>query len=259
MLRALLERGIAPDLVVGTSVGAINGAAVAAEPTCEAVSRAGRDVGGYRASATCSAGCCGDGSGRSRGPARTCTATSRCARRCTEALPIALIEDLPVRFQCVAASIEAAAEHWFRPARSSTPCSRLRRARDPAAGRGRRRALHRRRHRQLDPGRPGRAARRDADLRACRSGAIDRPLAPPRWPWEVGLVAFEIARRHRFLGDLASLPDVGRGARAADRRGPAPDRPGPVPLPRPVEGRVEHRARVRRVRELPRRARRPLS
>src|SRR3954453_15117461 len=32
MLRALLERGIRPDLVVGTSIGAINGAAVAAEP-----------------------------------------------------------------------------------------------------------------------------------------------------------------------------------------------------------------------------------
>ena len=30
----------------------------------------------------------------------------------------------------------------------------------------------------------------------------DRPLEPPRWPWEVALVAFELARRHRFLGDL---------------------------------------------------------
>ena len=38
-------------------------------------------------------------------------------------------------------------------------------------------------------------------------GRLDRPLEPPRWPWEVALVAFEIARRHRFLGDLASLPD----------------------------------------------------
>jgi NTE family protein len=37
-------------------------------------------------------------------------------------------------------------------------------------------------------------------------GRLDRPLEPPRWPWEVGLVAFEIARRHRFVGDLAALP-----------------------------------------------------
>src|ERR687893_357868 len=35
MLRALLERGIAPDLVVGTSIDAINGAAVAAESAAE--------------------------------------------------------------------------------------------------------------------------------------------------------------------------------------------------------------------------------
>jgi NTE family protein len=37
-------------------------------------------------------------------------------------------------------------------------------------------------------------------------GRLDRPLAPPRWPWEVGLVAFEIARRHRVVRDLAALP-----------------------------------------------------
>ncbi len=38
-------------------------------------------------------------------------------------------------------------------------------------------------------------------------GRIERGLEAPRWPWEVGLVAFEIARRHRFLGDMAALPD----------------------------------------------------
>ena len=41
MLRALLEDGVRPDLVVGTSVGAINGAAIAAhfDPTPTAVER----------------------------------------------------------------------------------------------------------------------------------------------------------------------------------------------------------------------------
>src|SRR6478752_8399805 len=33
MARALLETGIRPDLVCGTSIGAINGAAIAADPT----------------------------------------------------------------------------------------------------------------------------------------------------------------------------------------------------------------------------------
>jgi NTE family protein len=39
MLRALIERGIQPDLVLGTSVGAINGAAVAADPSVAGVER----------------------------------------------------------------------------------------------------------------------------------------------------------------------------------------------------------------------------
>lgn len=37
MLRALLERGIIPDVVVGTSAGALNGAAIATSPTLEKV------------------------------------------------------------------------------------------------------------------------------------------------------------------------------------------------------------------------------
>lgn len=39
MLQALLERGIVPDVVIGTSAGAINGAAVAADPSVEGVER----------------------------------------------------------------------------------------------------------------------------------------------------------------------------------------------------------------------------
>ena len=33
MARALAEAGIVPDLICGTSIGAINGAAIAADPT----------------------------------------------------------------------------------------------------------------------------------------------------------------------------------------------------------------------------------
>jgi NTE family protein len=38
-------------------------------------------------------------------------------------------------------------------------------------------------------------------------GRIESPLSVPTRPWEVGLVAFEIARRHRFHEDMSSLPD----------------------------------------------------
>ena len=64
-------------------------------------------------------------------------------------------------------------------------------------------------------------------------GRIERPLTVPRRPWQVGLVAFEIARRHRFHEEMSALP--GRGARpcAADRRRSQAAGHGPAPLPRP--------------------------
>ena len=39
MLRALLDRGVRPDLVLGTSIGSVNGAFVAADPTPAAADR----------------------------------------------------------------------------------------------------------------------------------------------------------------------------------------------------------------------------
>jgi NTE family protein len=39
MLRALIERGILPDVVVGASAGALNGAVIASEPTIDGVER----------------------------------------------------------------------------------------------------------------------------------------------------------------------------------------------------------------------------
>jgi NTE family protein len=38
-------------------------------------------------------------------------------------------------------------------------------------------------------------------------GRIEHALSAPRWPWEVGLVAFEIARRYRFHEEMGRLPD----------------------------------------------------
>ena len=65
MVRALYERGIVPDLVVGTSVGAINGAFIASRPqTVETVDELAADlarrparagVSSFARSAACSA------------------------------------------------------------------------------------------------------------------------------------------------------------------------------------------------------------
>ncbi len=206
MLAALLGAGIRPDVVVGTSVGAVNGAAVAADPTPAAVdelrdlwlglSRTGlysggalRRVGHFARTRT---------HVHPNGPLRALL---------VEHLGDRLIEDLPVRFECVAASIERAAEHWF----TAGPLVDAVLASSAVPG-------------VLPPVRVGDQTYLDGGLvnsipidRALGVGAatiyvlqvgrIDRPLQAPSQPWQVAAVAFEIARRHRFARDMADLPD----------------------------------------------------
>src|SRR5437764_8459971 len=205
MLRALAESGIEPDVVLGTSVGAINGAFYAAEPTVEGVERLSalwRETGRGEVSA-------GILLRRVTTLARTGThlqSLSEVRQRLLEVLPVERIEELPVPFQCVAASIERAAEHWF----ASGPLADVVLASCAVPG-------------ILPPVRIGEEHFIDGGIvnsipvsRAVMLGAqriyvlqvgrLEQPLRPPRWPWEVGLVAFEVARRHRFAHDLASLP-----------------------------------------------------
>ena len=118
-----------------------------------------------------------------------------------------LIEDLAVPFQCVAACIERAAEHWF----TSGPLVDAVLASTAVPG-------------VLPPVRVGDEHFLDGGLvnsipvsRAVALGAhtiyvlqvgrIERPLVVPRRPWEVATVAFEIARRHRFAHDMSTLPE----------------------------------------------------
>ena len=207
MLAALLERGIVPDVVLGTSIGAINGAAVAADPTPEAVERL-RDVW-TRIESSDAFG--GGMLGRIGTLVRTRThlhENDGLRRMLDDAFGAGRrIEDLPVPFQCVAASIESASERWF----DEGPLTDAVLASSAVPG-------------LLPPVRIGDEHYVDGGIvnsipvgRALTLGArtiyvlhvgrVDRALEPPRWPWEVALVAFEIARRHRFLGDLADLPE----------------------------------------------------
>jgi NTE family protein len=206
MLRALLERGIRPGLVVGTSVGAINGAAVASEPSMAMVDRLQATWSDIERSDVFA----GSFFNRLATLARTGThlhGNDALRATLTEALPIALIEDLPVRFGCVAASIERAAEHWLLtgPLVDAVLAS--------AAVPGILPPVEVRGEHYIDGGIVNSIpVDRAVALGASRIfvmhvGRLDRPLQPPRWPWEVALVAFEIARRHRFLGDLASLAE----------------------------------------------------
>jgi NTE family protein len=207
MLRALFEADVRPDLILGTSVGALNGALVAADPTDAVI---GRLLGLWESAAT-TREVYGDG------PVRQVTRAVRTGTHLHSAKPLRdrLVQelgeltfaDLAVPFQCCAARIEDASEHWFTEGRvtdavmASAAVPGLLR---PAEVGGRH---------YLDGGivnsiPVGRAVECGATtIYVLQVGRVDRPLKPPTKPWEVARVSFEIARRHRFHREMAALPE----------------------------------------------------
>ena len=206
MLRALFERDITPDLVLGTSVGALNGAMVARQPDLAVIERltdlwrtasaSGREIYGARRLRT----------------VRRAVATGThiyspmpLKQRLVEEFGDLRLEELPVRFQVCAASIERAAEHWFEtgPVVDAVVASAAVPGLLPPAKVGD--------EHYLDGGIVnsiplGRAVQLGATrVFVLQVGRIDRPLVVPRRPWEVARVSFEIARRHRFQRELAEL------------------------------------------------------
>ncbi len=206
MLRALVEREIKPQLIVGTSVGALNGAALAAAPTPDTVARL-REVWLTLDDDKIFGGSIFAGAANLV-RSRTHLHSNQALRDLLQGLlPASRFEDLAVPFQCVAASIERAAEHWF----SQGPLVDAILASAAVPG-------------VLPPVRIGgehfvdggivnsipisRAVELGAkEIYVLQVGRVEYPLTPPRTPLQVGLVAFEIARRHRFARDLASIPD----------------------------------------------------
>ena len=240
MLRALLERGIAPDLVLGTSVGALNGAMVAREPTLAVTDRLAelwlqvsrsREVYGDRPLRTVR---------RAMSTGTHLYSPTPIRQRLAEEFGDQRIEDLPVRFQACAAHIERAAEHWFESgplvdavvASAAVPGLM-----PPAEVEG---------QHYLDGGivnsiPVSRAVQLGATrLFVLQVGRIDRPLTVPQRPWEVARVSFEIARRHRFTREMAELPpEVEAHVLPARGTSPRDDSVRAVRDFRGVEARIE--------------------
>lgn len=206
MLKALFEAGIAPDLVVGTSIGAINGAAVAADPTPAVVDRLVDAWCSPTASAVY-----GDTWFRQMqrlAQSRTHLNDPGPLRALMGSIigEHAAFEDLVIPLAVCAASIERAAEVWFDAgpvidavlASASVPA-----ALPPTLING---------EHYVDGGIVnsiplGEAIRRGAtEVYVLQVGRVEEPLAVPSKPSEVARVAFEIARRHRFARDMAEVP-----------------------------------------------------
>jgi NTE family protein len=206
MARALFDAGVRPDLIVGTSIGAINGAAIACDPTPAGAVRlvemweqlSAQDVLG------------GSLFGRIGELLRTMTSLhSNAALRSLleDRLTARTFGETKVRFECVAASIEHAQERWFAEG------DLIQAVLASAALPGVFPAVEIDGEHYLDGGLVNsipiaRAVQQGAkEVWVLHVGHIEEPLSAPRFPWEVGFVAFEIARRHRFHTDLAFLPD----------------------------------------------------
>ena len=205
MLEALTAAGIVPDLVLGTSIGAINGAAIAADPTVDGV-RALRELWDGVESSGVFGGRLVD---RVRHMAieRTSLHSNEPLRRLLErALDHRRIEDLPVRFQCVAACIETARAEWFDdgPIIDAVLASSAVPGLLPTVRIG---DLHYMDGGIVDSIPVQRAVELGATtIHVLQVGRIEQPLTPPRRPHEVALVAFELARRHSFSAAMAGLP-----------------------------------------------------
>lgn len=206
MLRALDEAGIRPDLVLGTSIGALNGSVVADDPGpggVEALGGLWEEMAGadlFRSSIL---------------DRMINVATLKPALHETEELreivehvhdPGRRIEDLTVPFQCVAASIERSAEHWFSdgPLVDAVLASSAVPALFPPV--------------QLDGEHfydgglvnsvplPRAVELGAGVVYVMQVGRLEAPLRPPQRLYEAGLISFEIARRHRFITAMENLP-----------------------------------------------------
>jgi NTE family protein len=204
MLRALIEAGRRPSLIVGTSVGAVNGAAIAADPTLDGVAALASLWSSLSDSRVFARSWFAQASTLARH--RTHLHSAEPLRRLLAGHLPKLIEDLTVPFQCVAASVEHAAAHWF----SSGPLTDAVLA--SCAVPGLLPPVEIDGEHFLDGGLVhsipvGRAiALGAAEIYVLHVGRIEKPLTAPGSPWDLGLVAFEIARRHRFVEEMAGLP-----------------------------------------------------
>ncbi|WP_402466878.1 patatin-like phospholipase family protein [Isoptericola aurantiacus] len=207
MLQALFEAGVRPDLLVGTSIGAINGAAVAADPTPAVVPRLLEAWASPTAASVYSEPWYRQVGHLARSRIHLYD-PAKLRALITETLgEHRTFADLRVQLVVAAASIERAAEHWFDSgslvdavqASASVPG-----ALPPTEIDGE----HFVDGGVVDSIPLGEAVRRGATtIYVLQVGRIEEPLSAPRTPADVARVTFEISRRHRFFRELDDVPD----------------------------------------------------
>jgi NTE family protein len=206
MLRALLERQIHPHRIVGTSVGAINGAAFARDPSRRGIDRLetiwreldSRDL-------------------VSRASIRNAVGLARRKQGLNDhdglravierVLVVERFDDLLLPFECAATNVREASEHWFENgdlvdavlASASVPVLF-----PPVEIDG---------EWYLDGGilkdvpLPRAVEQGATTIYVLGTGRLAQPWNTPKRPLGMAFQASWIARKHRFQQDLAAVPD----------------------------------------------------
>jgi NTE family protein len=205
MLRALFERQIRPDLVLGCSVGALNGASIAAEPSLAMVGRLQELWLGIAQQGVMPAGLLPTTVQLARkGVAIHDNVNLR--RVIADVLPGDRFEDLAVPFQCVAAALVEGTETWFSSGPLIEPIlasAALPAVYPPVEIDG---------VKYLDGAvvndvPVSRAVELGADrIFVLHVGSWDRPRPEPKRPIDMAMYAYWLARRSRFQRDLAAIP-----------------------------------------------------
>jgi NTE family protein len=206
MLRAVLERGIVPDVVVGCSVGAINAAAIAADPTLTGVELM-RDVWlSIKDDVICP-------SGRLTGikllthRGHSLQPNDGLRNLLDTHLKYTTFEEFPVPFEVVATSLATGRERWFSTGPVVDPIlasAALPAVFPPVEIDG---------EQLIDGGvvdnvPVGRAAKLGATrIVVFHVGNFERPRPLPKKPIDVLVQSFSIARNHRFLRDVHEPPE----------------------------------------------------
>jgi NTE family protein len=204
MLRALLEHGVRPDLVVGCSVGAINGAGFADAPTLDGIAGIERMWLELDKHDLLPSGWANAVSLARRGEAIHDLSGLR--RMAEENLRAATFEQLDVHFECVATDVAGAREVWF----NSGPLV------DPILASSALPAIYPAVEidgvRYLDGGivndvPMSRAVELGArTIYILQVGSFMRSRREPRRPLDVVVQAYWVARHHRFKRELEALP-----------------------------------------------------
>lgn len=206
MIKAIAETNVSPDVIVGTSIGSVNGAMLACGEFSEMAAQLETLWTEIESTGVLREGFVSRVANLARH--RTHFHSNTALRELlTSWLPYRTFEELPTPFQCSAACIETSSEWWFQAGELVDPI--LASCAVPGL---------------LPPVEVGGRHFVDGGVvnsipisRALELGAttiyvfhvghIETPLRLPRHAWDVAFVAFEISRRHRFHRDMAQIPD----------------------------------------------------